>query len=908
MAVAQSGTIKGSVSDTASNTSLSNANIILLNAKDSILYKHTRSNEQGNFQINNIDTGRYILLISYPNYADYTENFTIDAEAKEKDFGHLDLILKSELLKDVIVRSNAGAIRIKGDTTEFIADSFKVAANASIEDLLKKFPGFQVDKDGKITAQGETIKKVLVDGEEFFGDDPTLVTKNLRADMVDKVQLFDKKSDQATFSGIDDGVRDKTLNVKLKDDKKKGVFGKVEAGIGTENMYQNQLMINQFKNKRKLSAYGTFANTGKTGLGFQDADKYGASGMEVSDEGMMFNYSGDGGILDSWDGSYSGEGIPRVSSGGVHYDNKWNEDKHYVNGNYKIGASNLKGLRSSTTQTNLNAGQAQVESSNNSFDRNVFRQKADGFYEITFDTTFSIKASVSGNLGSSNSLESFNSVVKDQDSLNINTTNRTNRVEGENEGFSSNLLFRKKLKKKGRTVSLNLSQNYRNSTAEGLLNSTIEFNKLNRTQQLDQKRLNDNKSNNFGTRLNYTEPLTEFTTLGFNYQYFLSKSSTERNTYNQDANGDYTILDDIYSNNFEFDQNTHRGGVSYNYNKNNKVFNIGSDVGVTDITLTDVIRSLPIHRKFTNIYPTAMLRMNLPKQFRLWSRYWGSTRQPQLTQLQPILTTEDTMNIFVGNPDLKAGYNHGVNVNINKYDMMSGMYFGLYANYNQTFNAVVTNNTTDLQSGRRTYTYFNADKPNSNFYTGLYFGSKIKKWDLEYGFNLNGSGNKYVNSVNDVLYETRSNNFSVGNNFRKVKEKKYDINIGHNVSYNFIKTTQQTASNNNGWSYSLNPNIDIFLPKGFQIHTDLNYEWRQKTETFNTDFNRTLWNAWVGKKFFKKENLLVKVSAFDLLNQNKGFDRRAWDNIFYQSYYTTIPRHFMLSVVWDFNKMGGTVK
>ena len=905
---AQDITIKGNVADTSSESSLVNSTVVLLRAKDSILYKHTRSNQQGAFQFTNVDTGNYILMISYPNYADYTENFSLDGSIKEKDFGHFDLILKSELLKDVIVSSNVGAIRIKGDTTEFIADSFKVAANASIEDLLKRFPGFQVDKDGKITAQGETVQKVLVDGEEFFGDDPTLVTKNLRADMVDRVQLFDKKSDQATFSGIDDGVRDKTLNVKLKEDKKKGIFGKIEAGYGTEDMYQNQAMFNQFKNKRKLSAYATLANTGKTGLGFQDADKYGASNMEMTEDGGIFISDGGGDILDSWDGNYSGEGIPRVASGGIHYDNKWKEDKHYVNGNYKIGESALRGDRVSTTQTNLNEGTAQVESSNNSFDRYAFRQKADGFYEITFDTTFSIKASVSGSLGNSNSLETFNSVVKDQDSLDINNTNRTNRSTGENEGFSSNILFRKKLAKKGRTLSLNLSQNYRASTSEGLLNSTIEFNKLNRTQLLNQKRLNDNNSNNLGARVNYSEPLTEFTALGFNYQYFLNKSETERRTYNQDAGGDYSLLDNLYSNHFEFDQNTHRGGVSYNYNKNNKVFNIGSDVGVTDVTLTDVMRNTPINRKFTNLYPSAMLRMNLPKQFRLWTRYYGSTRQPSLTQLQPIFTTEDTMNIYIGNPELKAGYNHGINININKFDVLTSNYVGIYGYYGQTYNAVVTNVTTDILSGRRTYNYFNADQPNSNYHAELYFRSKIKKLDLEYGFGLRGNGNKYVNSVNNVLYTTKSNNYSLSNSLRKVKDKKYDISIGQSLGYNHITTSQEAASNNNGFNYYLNPSVEIFLPKGFQINTHMNYQWQQKTETFNTDFNRALWHAWIGKKFFKKENLLIKLSAFDILNQNKGFDRRAWDNIFYESYYTTIPRHFMLSVIWDFNKMGGTVK
>ena len=210
----------------------------------------------------------------------------------------VSLILKAKLLEEVVIKQKISAIKIKGDTTEFTADSFHVQANATVEDLLKKLPGIQVDKNGKITAQGETVQKVLVDGEEFFGDDPTLVTQNLRADMIDKVQVFDKKSDQAAFTGIDDGEKSKTINLKLKDNKKNGYFGKVNLGGGTDGYYENQLMINLFKKKKKLSAYGIMSNTGKTGLNWNERNSYGesfASNADFDDAtgNIMFNGSSD---------------------------------------------------------------------------------------------------------------------------------------------------------------------------------------------------------------------------------------------------------------------------------------------------------------------------------------------------------------------------------------------------------------------------------------------------------------------------------------------------------------------------------------------------------------------------------------------------------------------------------------
>ncbi len=247
--------IKGTVTDSMATYKMVNTSISVLNEKDSILVKYTRADAEGNFILNSPKSGKFILLVTYPGYADYVENFVLDSVNTTKDFGRINLILKATLLQDVIIQGKVASIKIKGDTTEYNAGSYSIAPNSKVEDLLKQLPGIQVDKDGKITAQGETVNKVLVDGEEFFGDDPTLVTKNIRGDMVDKVQLYDKKSDQATFTGIDDGEKSKTINIKLKEDKKNGYFGKLEGGVGTDKFYNNQAMFNAFKGKQKFSAF-----------------------------------------------------------------------------------------------------------------------------------------------------------------------------------------------------------------------------------------------------------------------------------------------------------------------------------------------------------------------------------------------------------------------------------------------------------------------------------------------------------------------------------------------------------------------------------------------------------------------------------------------------------------------------
>jgi len=226
-AFSQNITIKGSIVDTTEKKNLINSVIVVLRRTDSVMVGFTRSDKAGNFILKKIPEGKSIIMITHPAYADYIDEINITASSPG-DLGKISMIQKSQLLQEVIV-SNAGAIRIKGDTTEFKADSFHLKAGATVEDLLKKLPGIQVDKNGKITAQGQAVQKVLVDGEEFFSDDPTIVTQNMLSDAVDKVQVYDQKSDQATFTGVDDGVKTKTIDLKLKDNRKQGYFGKLES-------------------------------------------------------------------------------------------------------------------------------------------------------------------------------------------------------------------------------------------------------------------------------------------------------------------------------------------------------------------------------------------------------------------------------------------------------------------------------------------------------------------------------------------------------------------------------------------------------------------------------------------------------------------------------------------------------
>ncbi|SEL00768.1 CarboxypepD_reg-like domain-containing protein [Olivibacter domesticus] len=898
--------IKGVVTDTSSSLTLNNTSVSILNAQDSMLYKYTRAANGGKFMLSDLEKGNYILLVTYPKYADYVEKFTLDS-VKEIDFGDLNLFLKSQLLEEVIITGRQ-PITIKGDTTEYDAASFKVQPNAKVEDLLKQLPGIQVDKDGKITAQGQTVNKVLVDGEEFFGDDPTLVTKNIRSDMVDKVQLYDKQSDQAAFTGVDDGQKAKTINIQLKEDSKKGYFGKVDAGVGTEDFYQGQAMINKFKGKEKMSAYGTIGNTGKVGLGWRDSDKYGSSSLELSDDGGMFFSSG-GDDLESFNGQYNGQGIPLARTGGVHYDNKWNSDKQSINTNYKIGTLDVDGTRSNIVQRNLPSGVIN-DRSDERFDNHMFRHKLDAKYDIRLDSTTNLRITVDGTLKNSDTENNYTSESRNGDGMLLNNNERSITNSVDDRIFNASALLTKKFKKVGRSFSVNLNQSSNTSKANGFLHSSTNyFNRqtdgvIDSVQNDDQYKTNDVVNNAFRSNVTYTEPLVKNLAVVLNYGLTINSGHSNRQSFNQSADGNYNILDSLYSNDYKLDQTSNQVGAIFNYKTAKTDVNFGAKVSDVKFKQLDQYTDNLFTRNFTNFNPQINYQYKFSQQKSIRIGYNGNNTQPNINQIQPVRVNTDPLNIVLGNPDLKPSFTNRFNMSYYSYKVLSNQYINFYGSYSFTTNPIVSNTVTDA-SGASTYRSDNLkDKNTANFYGGMYAGKKIKKLDLQVGLNLGTNGNVYYNLTNNDLNQTKSYNYSGELSVSKYKEKKYDFNLSIGPSYNTSESSLQPDFNNNGWGLNGNAGFNIYLPGKIQIGSDGNYMYTQATQSFDENFERFILNAHITKKFFKEENLHFTISGNDLLNQNVGFNRSAFNNTISQSSYTTIRRYFMFSVIWEFNKMG----
>lgn len=902
--------INGSVADTISDVKLYNTSIMVLNAKDSTLRNFTRAAADGTFSISNLGKGKFILVASYPKYADYVENFTLDSAHTSHNFGRLSLILKSKLLEGVIVKGTRAAIKIKGDTTEFNASSFTVQPNAKVEDLLKQLPGIQVDKDGKITAQGQAVPKVLVDGEEFFGDDPTLVTKNLRADMVDKVQLYDKASDQAAFTGVDDGKKTKTINFKLKDDKKNGYFGKAEGGIGTKKFYQEQFAFNKFAGKKKFSAYGTLANTGKTGLGWQDANKFGTSGnnVEFADGGITIFTDGSD-EFEGWNGQFNGQGIPTARTGGLHYDDKWNGDKQSINGNYKIGSLNVTGTSNEQSQNSLDTGLIR-SSSNQNFNNYIFRQKLDGVYQIKLDSTSNLKIAADATFKHSENQNDNAAYSVRADSSLINTNNRRLDNKGDQQTFNFSVFYNKKLKKAGRTLSLLVSQSLDQNKNRGNLFSDIRYFNLKGSQDssqvVDQFKNNNIQTSIFNTNLTYSEPFSKTFSLIVNYGIGISNSTADRRSYNQSTPGNYDVLIPSLSNNYRLDQFTNKGGAVFNYKKDKTTFNFGTKVATVNFKQLNKFNNAEFDRNFINWNPQLfyMYRFSQQKAFRF--TYEGNTRQPTIDQIQPIVINTNPLNVTLGNPDLKPSFNNSFTLNFNSYKVLSNRSIWVGANYTTISNPIVGNVNTDTKTGFTTNRYVNLPgETNSNYYAYGQFSVKLKfLFDFDGGIDLNTNGSTYYNMVNNNLNRTRSNTYAISAVLRRYIEKKLDFYIRFGPTYTLGESSLRPQTNNNGSGFNINHEINTYLPGKLQIGFDGGYEYRAPTKSFNQSFSRYLLNGYLTKALVKDESLKFRITVNDIFNQNRGFDRSSSGSLLTQNTYTTIRRYFMFSLLYDFSKMG----
>jgi len=902
--------VSGNVQDTTSLRKLPYASVSILNARDSILVGFTWTKSDGSFNIKNLKQGDFLLLVSCSNYADLVQHLSLTSSSSAVKVGDIKLQPLAKLLAEVTIRGNAQQMQIKGDTLEYNAKSFVIQPNAKVEDLLKQISGFQVDNSGKITAFGQKVAKVLVEGEEFFGDDPTLVTKNIRADMVDKIQLFDKKSDQAAFTGIDDGVKAKTINIKLKEDKKKGYFGKLSASGGNDKFFQGQAMLNIFRNKNKFALYGNAANTGRVALSSSDNDKYGINGptFEIFQGGIISSLN----LVDDQELNnerYNGQGIPNARTGGAHYDGKWNRDRESINTNYTIGSLDVDGSRNTIRKTDLSS--SIIEStSGQEFRNEAFRQRLDVSYSAKLDSLSTLKLMVDGLTKKNKTENTYASSTSGLDNQLLNNGTRKLNLNGEHKQFDFNLLYNKKFRKERRTLSVQLAESSFDYQSDGFLFSENTFYKetgdVASTEIIDQFKTSQVNSDMFSTTISYTEPLSKTWSLSFNYGLGFNRSRSKRLTFNLGSTGSYDSKDNDYSNDYRLEELTNQFGSAFSYQKTTNRLNIGAKVTNIGFQQRDLLLLQSSDRQFYNFSPLVTYMKTLTGKGWVNIIYSGKAQQPTIDQIQPIRINTDPLNIQVGNPSLRPSYINSIRVNYVDSKKIKGIGIIVDGVYSINSNPIIS--TYNVQEdGRALYSAVNLLNNNiQNLSLSGTYTKKIKAIEgslslrLSYGLNSGYSYNNGTLAKRLVqLYSLRLGVFSY-------KTNKFDLNMGISPNYQSNVSSLQSSLDNSGYGAVSDANVNIYIPAKIIIGANATYDYQGKTAAFGESNNVLLLNGNISKRFFKQENLRFSLSVNDILNQNRGFTRNAFGTSIIQNSYTTIKRYFMATLSWDFSGFGRT--
>jgi uncharacterized membrane protein YgcG len=934
--VAQSkntGTIKGKLVDSVSHQNLKDATVSVLNSTDSSIVVYTLSKADGSFLLENVPLGTYIFQATFQGYGLIEKKFTLSTANLEYSPGNLYLAPLPSNLGNVTVRTTP--IVIKGDTTEFNASNFKTKPNSTAEDLLKKLPGVEVDKEGAVTAQGQTVTRVMVDGKRFFGDDPKMATRNIPTDMIDKIALIDAQSDQSAFSGFDDGNREKVINIITKKDRRKGAFGKASAALGNKDLYSANLSINRFNGDQHISFIGQANNVNNQNFSMQDilgATSTGGGGGRGGGGGGGFR--GGGGNFGGGNAANfivsSQPGISKTLAGGLNYNDTWSP-KTTATASYFYNNVKTSNNSSRFTET-LNGNDSSTFNNNNNISQNNnINQRANFEIEHRFDTMNSllIRPSISYQ-ESDNYSQSSTNVTKGK-LIQLNNVQSSTNSHNTGYNFNNTVLFRHKFQKRGRTLSLNLTQglNTNDRTSNNLSYNVTSV----RTDTTDRTSTTNRNGQSFGSTVSYTEPISSTSQLEVNYNFNYNKSNSDQKTFRlNNSTKIYDVIDTTLTNLFNNINSSHR--LSLNYRQLiNKYWNYTVGLGVqhSDLTSNNITKNRFLTQSFNNFTPSLAFQYseNRTKNFRF--NYRGSTQQPNITQLQDVLDkVSNVLYHTTGNPALKQSFNHNFNLTYTNFNILTFRNFLVSLNGGLTSNNI--NNYNIINSSRRSVIL---REENDTLQPGAQFAKPI---NLNGGFNVSGFINygfplktpkanlnfttRLSLSRSPSLSKTYSdsipspsdlkiftNNYVVGETVRLTMnlQERFDLNLFSTSTYNIVKynpNTNAKNSNTNTFSQTFSVEPTYSTKSGWILGSDFNYTmYRGQAAGYNQSI--PLLNASLSKMVFKNKSGEIKFNVFDLLNENKSITRTVTQTSIVDQRTQVLTRYFLVSFTYNLRRFKG---
>ncbi len=903
----KNGNIKGLLYDSLAKQPVASATITVLRKKDSSLVTFTMSDSKGRFELTGMADGDYRLLITHVNYHGSSKHITLNETDRSKDLGNVFMHDAAQMLNEVVVTAEAPPVTLIGDTVQYNAGSFKTPPNANVEQLLKKMPGIQVEKDGTIKAQGQEVKRVMVDGKEFFGTDPKIATRNLPSDAIDKVQVYDRASDAAQLTGFDDGNSEKTINLKLKKDKKKGLFGKATVGGGNEGRYEGRFNLNSFKGARQLSVIGLGNNTNAEGFSFMDMLSFSGGLSNVSRSGGAVTISSNDPSIGGFAGGNNNNSIRTIWGGGINFNDIIGTSTDFTS-NYFYNRYSPKIDKETRQQNFLSDGSVLNRLSNSTTNNINNSHRLNMSADIKLDSFHSIKISPSlGYQSTDNSSYSEYETRRQNNSLtNQGFSNNQSASDGYN--FANTILFRKRFRTRGRTFSLNLTTNLNASDGEG---SQLSVNKFFNpdgspfsTDSINQRSDNSSDMRSYNVRAVYTEPVTKNSLLEFSASNSLSKSTSEKTTWDYDKiSGKFDAINAELSNHFENTYGYTNAGVRWRSQFKQWNFAVGANWQKAELegNIIAGTKDSVINQTFYNILPNARFQYNFTKFKNLQINYNASTNQPSMSQLSPVPDISNPLNIRLGNPDLKQEYSHMATINFMSVNPFRNKNLFAFFTVRQTNNKIVNYDTIDA-FGVKSTRPVNVDgvySVNGTVSVGL--PVRFLKGNINFSSGIGyDKGKQFINGVDNTI-----NTLMVGPNVRLDMNPtdKFDVSLNAGINYNKSDYSLQSSLNTTYFSQNYGADINWQLPKSFYFSTDFTYTVNNRlTEGFN--LRVPLWNASISKQFLRFNRGELKLTAFDLLNENVNISRSSNNNYIEDSRIRTLQRYFMLSFTYSLSKVG----
>ena len=916
--------VRGLLTDSIDRQPLDAANVMVVRARDSVFVSGGMSDNKGIFELGKLTAGQYLLVVSYLGYTDVKRPLTLSGTPRTVNLGGIFMQKKDLQIGEVVVTGKFNPIVVKKDTIEFNTSAYKIQDSDVVEDLLKKLPGVEVESDGTVTAGGQQITKVFVDGKQFFGDDPKVALKNLPANAVDKVQVVDRRSDQAQFTGIEDDDTEKVINLTLRPGNRDGVFGRAMAGYGTDDRYDANGMISYFSGETQLAALLSSNNTNNmnftdfmgdvmSGMGGGGRRQGGGGGTVM----MMGNPGGGGGggrigsggggtrtmNIGGFSMSSGGGGISTSTSGGMNANYRFNE-KLKLNSSYFFNVVDRVADQSSDRinfvgDSSLNYIQTQLQN------RKSQNHRINLELDYTINERNSILFRPNLNIGSGSSNSEYNYDTYTPSNFLLNSGKTESGTENTSLSTSGSLLWRHRFEKIGRTFSMNMTYGVSSNKSTGLNDQTnLSYEPstgAETSRPLSQDNTNDNNGYNYSVRASYVEPVGNRRYLELSYNYSLSNTKSEKETWNLDANGNRTDKDEKYSTIYENKYINQQADIRFNTQRDKYSWTLGA--GLQPSSLKSITNGEPpLTQNVVNFSPTANITYGETRQSQLRFDYRGFTRQPTIQQLQPVADNSDPLYEFKGNKGLKPAFMHNLNLMYNKFNPTTLRTFQTSLGFNTTRNSIINSSAYD-ETGKQTVMPDNVNGVYS-VRASVNVNLPIAKTKLSFNNNLSGNYGHNVNKTNGI--ENTTKNSGISEMLRLTFRNDWlELGGSYRLGYNRAVYTMQDKAATDYFNHGVGGEMFLNLPLSFILTSRINYTF-YRGDAAGNGRDMTLWTADLSKQVFKNKRGTIKISVYDILKQNKSYSRTTTDNYVEDLRSNTLGRFAMISFMYRFNSFIGS--